>query len=282
MKVAGFFHGIFYKNQIILRANDSKDLLLIKKMFDSKKSREERSKREILLKCEIDAQFQKRSFKQLAAVWALVTAIFQSDSDNNRLPTDDEKYDLYLDLLEEYADKTPSSLNGKLRPVRISESNTMAASRFIDGLLFHLATQCELNYDIQATVRNVLYQWEIWRGKQDDDLNNYRTLEELKASVRYSEASGRAPVEYHHIVSRGAGHKKIDCAWNILALTHEEHMFFHSRGRSAFLEKYPHLRGRVEKAIERAGKLPIEQKNKADFETESLAKMALRGDGFTK
>ena len=38
MKVTAFFHGIFFKNQIILRATDNNDLLMIKKMFDSKKA----------------------------------------------------------------------------------------------------------------------------------------------------------------------------------------------------------------------------------------------------
>lgn len=255
MKVTGFFHGILYKNQIVLRVTDSKDLFLIKKMFDSKKSREERSRREILLKCEIDAQFQKRSFKQLAAVWTLVTVIFESMEE--RKPTEQERYDLYLDLLEEYADKVPSKVSGKLRPVHISESNTMAAARFIDGLLFHLATECELKTDLQAEVRDVLYQWEIWRGKQDTDINSERSIAEMKKRVVYSEASGKSPVEYHHIVSRGADVKAIDCAWNILALTHEEHMFYHEKGWSAFLDRFPHLRGRVEKAIEKAGKLPL-------------------------
>lgn len=274
MKVTGFFHGIFFKNQIVLRATDNNDLLLIKKMFDSKKSREERSKQEILLKCDIDAQFQRRSFKQLATVWKLVTVIFESME--NRKPTESERYDLYLDLLEEYADKVPSKLNGNLRSVRISESNTMAAARFIDGLLFHLSTYCDLKSDLQADVRKVLYEWELWRGKQDEDINDNRTLAELKEKVKYSEASGKSPVEYHHIVSRGAAPQFIDCAWNILALTHDEHMYFHEYGWNAFLDKYPHLRGRVEKAIEKAGKLPFqERETKSRFDAENLAEQAL-------
>ena len=275
MKVTAFFHGIFFKNQIILRATDNNDLLLIKKMFGSKKSREERSKQEILLKCEIDAQFQKRSFKQLSTVWKLVTVIFESMED--RKPTESERYDLYLDLLEEYADKVPSKITGELRSVRISESNTMAAARFIDGLLYHLTTYCELKIDLQADVRKVLYEWELWRGKQNEDINDYRTLNDLKERVKYSEASGKSPVEYHHIVSRGAAPQFIDCAWNILALTHEEHMFFHKYGWNTFLDKYPHLRGRVEKAIEKAGKLPTpECEIKETFDTEELAQMALQ------
>lgn len=256
MKITGFFHGVFINNQIVLRANDSKDLLFIKKLFEGKKDRELRNKREILLKCDIDAAFQRRSFKQLASVWKLVTVIFESME--NRKPTENERYDLYLDLLEEYADKTPNRLRkNKLRPVHISESNTMAAARFIDGLLFHLATQCELKVDLQADVRRVLYEWETWRGQQTSDINDERSIEDMRKTVVYSEASGRTPVEFHHIVSRGSDVNAIDKAWNILALTHDEHMYFHNYGWNAFLKKYPHLRGRVDRAFEKAKHLPV-------------------------
>lgn len=259
MKITGFFHGVLYKNQIVLRAADSKDLQLIYKLFNGKKSREERSKREILLKCDIDAQFQHRSYKQLNSVWKLITVIFESME--GRKPTESERYDLYLDLLEEYADKTPSRFRkNTLRAVHISESNTVAAARFIDGLLYHLATQCELNYDLQADVRKVLYEWEIWRGKQEHDFKDDMTVSEWRERAVYSEASGLCDsVDCHHIVSRGAAPQFANCAWNVLALTREEHEFFHAHGWNAFFEKYPHLRGKVERAFEKAGHLPIPQ-----------------------
>ena len=278
MKITGFFHGILYKNQIVLRAADSKDLQLIQKLFNGKKSREERSKQEILLKCDIDAQFQRRSYKQLNAVWKLITVIFESME--GRKPTENERYDLYLDLLEVYADKKPSRIRkGKVRPVHISESNTVAAARFIDGLLYHLATECELNYDSQADVRKVLYEWEIWRGKQERDFKDDMTVSEWRKRAVYSEASGLGgSVDCHHIVSRGAAPQFTDCAWNVLALTREEHEFFHAHGWNAFLEKYPHLRGKVERAFEKAGHLPIPQWTEAEnVQTENLVELALRG-----
>lgn len=266
-----------FKNQIVLRTTDSQDLQLIHKLFNSKKSREERSKKEILLKCEIDAQFQHRSYKQLASVWKLISVIFESME--HRKPTESERYDLYLDLLEEYADKTPSRIKkDRLRPVHISESNTVAAARFIDGLLYHLATECELNYNLQADVRTVLYEWEIWCGKQEKDFKDDMTVSEWRKRAFYSEASGRGgSVDCHHIVSRGAAPQFVNCAWNVIALTREEHEFFHAFGWNAFLEKYPHLRGRVERAFEKAGHLPIPQMEKASVETNNLAEIALRG-----
>ena len=237
MKITGFFNGILYKGQIVLRPTDRKDQLLIDKLFLSKKQREQRSCAEILLKCDIDAQFQKRSFKQLNAVWKLVEVIFESME--NRKPTESEKYDLYLDLLELYADKVPSKLRkDTVRSVHISESNTVAAARFIDGLLYHLATDCQ----------------------QKTDYMDNLTVDEWRKTAKYSEASGvGGDIDCHHIVSRGAAPQFANCAWNVLALTREEHDFFHRCGWPAFLEKYPHLRGKVERAFEKAGHLPIPQ-----------------------
>lgn len=267
MKIASFFHGVLLDDKIVLKVNDPKDFYNVKKLFKSKSEREVRSQKEILLKCEIDAAFQHRSFKQLNAVWELVTVIFQSDSENHRKPTHEEKYELYLDLLELYADKVPNRFTNQLRSIHISEANTVAGSNFIEGLLFHLVSMCKLPDDLQATVRSVLYEWEIWRGKQDEDINDTRTIEEMREYVIFSEASGRTPVHYHHIVSRGACPAAIDKAWNILALTPDEHNFFHQQCKNydEFLERYPHLRGKIETAQKKAAEL-VQENNKLGIE----------------
>lgn len=168
MKVTAFFHGLLYKNQIILRATDTKDFLLIRKMFESKAKR--------------------------------------------------------------------------------------------------------------ADVRKVLYEWEIWRGRQETDFKDNWTVSEWRKTAVYSEASGvSGDVDCHHIVSRGSAPQFADCAWNVLALTRAEHEFFHAYGWNAFLEKYPHLRGKVERAFDKAGHLAIPQWTSASVETENLAELALRG-----
>lgn len=261
MKVTSFFHGVLVNDKIILKVNDEKDLFNIRKMFKSKTERENRSQKEILLKCEIDAAFQKRSFKQLAAIWVLIEVIFESE--NGRKPLDYEKYDLYLDLLELYADKIPNRYNNALRSIHISEANTLAAAHFIEGLLYHLSTMCQLNMDQESTVRSVLYQWEIWRGTLEFDINDERTPEELKKYVRFSEASGRGgAIHFHHIVSRGACPAAVDKAWNLMALTPDEHNFFHQQCKTwdEFLEVYPHLRGKVENAQKKCALL-VQQNN---------------------
>lgn len=294
MKICSFFHGALLNDKIVLKVTDDKDLYTIKKLFQSKSDRESRTEKEILLECEIDAAFQDRTFKQLRAVWKLVTVIFQSDSENHRLPTEEEKYSLYLDLLELYADKIPNRYTGELRSIHISEANTLAAAHLVDGLLYHIVTMCKLPNDLQATVRSVLYEWEIWRGKQEHDINDDRTIPEMRQYLVYSEASGRTPVHFHHIVSRGACPAAIHKAWNILALTPSEHNFFHQQCKSwnDFLEVYPHLRGRVETAYKKCNEL-MQKRNEigiismADMDnaiedidsTDRLAAMALAAQG---
>ena len=169
MKVTGYFHGILFKdNSIILRPSDSRDLIPIRKVFKSKKDREERSGLEILLRCEIDAPLQKRSIKELNTAWKLISIIFESME--GRRGTDEELYSLYEDLLTEYAEKTPCTLYpNRLRPVRLSEANTVQAATFIDGLIYHLCMLCDLKQDLQADVRMVIYEFEEWRGKQKED-----------------------------------------------------------------------------------------------------------------
>lgn len=294
MKICSFFHGVLVNDKVVLKVTDEKDLITLRKLFKSKSEREKRTEKEILLECEIDAAFQKRTFKQLRAVFKLVTVIFQSDSENHRKPTEEEKYSLYLDLLGLYADKIPNRYTGELRSIHISEANTMAGSHFIDGLMFHLATMCKLPNDLQATVRSVLYEWEIWRGTQEHDVNDDRTISEMREYLVYSEASGRTPVHFHHIVSRGACPAAIEKAWNILALTPDEHNFFHQQCKTwdEFLDVYPHLRGRVEMAYRKCNEL-VQRNNEigiismADMDnaiedidsTDSLAAMALAAQG---
>lgn len=272
MKFSGFFHGLLTdKNKIILVPNDSKDLLIINKLFKSKSERENRSQKEILLKCEIDAAFQKRSFKQLGAIFKLVEIIFYSE--NFRPCTQQEKYELYLDLLELYADKIPNRYTNELRVIHISESNTMAAAHFISGLLFHLQTMCNLTTDLEADVRQVLYAWEIWRGNQEHDFSDDISVKELRERIRFSEASGRQPVEFHHIISRGACPQAIEKAWNLVALTDYEHKEFHDIGINGFLEKYPHLKNRFERAKNKCSEL-INNSNKIT----DLSKIALESE----
>lgn len=275
MKIISHFHGVYQNNFIVLKLVDENDRYIVEKLFRNKKEREGRTKQEVLLRCEINAPYQHRTFKQNNAVWILISIIFQSMESRNG--THEELYDLYCDLLEEYADKKPSRINGRLRPVHLSEMNTEQAGRFIDSLLFHLASLCELSIDLQSDVRKFIYEWEEWKHKEENEFEEFSSVEEMRQKVVYSEASGKGGVlHFHHIVTRGACPAAVDKTWNLMALTPDEHNFYHQQCKTwdEFLEVYPHLRGKVERAQRKCAEL-AQQNNSIG----NLAAMALAAQG---
>lgn len=275
MKIISHFHGVYQNNFIVLKLVDENDRYIVEKLFRNKKEREVRTKQEVLLRCEINAPYQHRTFKQNNAVWILISIIFQSMEGRNG--THEELYDLYCDLLEEYADKKPSRLNGKLRSIHISGMNTEQAGRFIDSLLFHLATLCDLSIDLQTSVRKFIYEWEEWKHKEENEFEEFYSVAEMREKVVYSEASGKGgPLHFHHIVTRGACPAAIDKTWNLMALTPDEHNFYHQQCKTwdEFLEVYPHLRGKVERAQKKCAEL-VQQNNSIG----NFAAMALAAQG---
>jgi hypothetical protein len=257
-------HAMFHKQgYIVLKETNRRDLDLILLLFKKKTEWEERNNKEFYLQARLELRYQKRTRKQNNSVWILIEAIFESME--NRKPTKEEGYDLYLDLLDVYAEKVPNRFNNALRPVHISESNSLEGAKFIDGLLYHLATECNLTLGIQATVQEVLQDWEEWRGSLEVDPMDYQgdelmPLDEWRRRHPYSEASGRGgTIVRAHIVSRGADHPDIEKSWNWIALLWDEHQQQHDIGWDKFLQIYPHLRGRVERARKLAGKQELKR-----------------------
>jgi hypothetical protein len=275
------------RGYIILKDTCKADYNLVLSLFKKKAEWEKRNEKEYFLNVRFGLHYQIRTYKQNAAVWELVTAIFQSQSEEGRKPTEEEKYGLYLDLLEVYADKVPNKLTGGLRPVHISESNSIEGARLIDGLLYHLATECDLEYGTQVTVQSVLQEWEEWRGSLEVDPIDYKDIDctdlmpesEWRKKHPYSEASGKGgSIDRSHIVSRGADVPDIEKAWNWVALLHDEHMEQHRIGWDQFLQIYPHLRGRVDRARKLAGKQELGSKRSRigiEYKRENLAMEAL-------
>jgi hypothetical protein len=270
---------------ILLKATCKKDNDLVLQFFRTKTEREQRNQKEFFVQAVLDIPHQKRTFRQNAAVWKLVTVLFESME--GRLPDEEEKYELYLDLLDAYADKVPNRITGGLRPIHISEANSLEGSKFIDGLLSHLAVECSLSYEAQTTVQEVLQAWENWRGGLEQDYTDYTDREQTKMLTEgewrkkhvYSEASGRGgSIVRAHIVSRGSDAPDIEMSWNWMALLPEEHEQQHRLDWDKFLDIYPHLRGRVERARKLAGKLEVDFKGKQKaiaYNPESLAIQAL-------
>jgi hypothetical protein len=179
MKVRMPVHATLLKRQkgdyVVLKTTCKKDNELLLRFFHTKTEREKRNQKEFFVQALLDLPHQKRTFKQNSSVWKLITIIYESME--GRLPTEEEKYGLYLDLLELYADKIPNRINGTLRPVHISESNSAEGARFIDALLWHLASMCNLDYNAQTEVIDILYEWEAWRVALELDPADYSDLD---------------------------------------------------------------------------------------------------------
>jgi len=254
MKIKLVVHATQNKDYVVLKELNATGRELINKLFKKKREMEEKNKHEYFLHIVLDLRYQARTFKQNNSVWVLVTAIFESME--GRLPDEGEKYCLYLDLLEEYADKVPSRFGG-LRPVHISEANSVEGARFIDGLIFHLSKHCDFNTYDYVSVADAIERFQEWRGGLEIDPLDYADIEctrlltenEWREKNTLSAASGRGgDIVLHHIVTRGSNKAAEDKAWNWLALLDSEHKEIHSRGDDYFLSAYPHLKGRFEKA----------------------------------
>lgn len=261
-KMTGWFHAVLYKdNTILLRPSDSRDYVPIRKIFKSKKEREERRQQEILVNVSLDIPYQKRTIKEINTAWKLIDIIFQSI--HQRKGTDEENYALYEDLLTEYAMKVPCVLYpDRLRPVRLSEANTVAAATFIDGLLFHISQITGLHQDLEADVRSVIYEWEEWRGNHSPDFTSNMTESEWRKRATYSEASGIGgkDIDLHHMLTKGAHEELRNDPENWIALNRSEHTYFHDHGEKAFLQKFPHLEGRFKRAHEKLKEVKNENK----------------------
>lgn len=204
-----------------------------------------------------------KTYDQLKAAWALIDLIFQSM--NFRRPTSAERQQMYHDLLEEFAPRRPSLLHkGEDEPITFSEMTKQQLSSFIQSLINFLAESCDLDFKDQMIVRDIFLEWQNYKSSLDKDPDDYDENGELLDMATWRErhtvsfASGiGGNLDMAHIVSRGADVVHKGCCWNVMMLTHEEHMMQHAKGWNEFLEIYPHLRGRVERARHIAGKLAL-------------------------
>ena len=252
MKISGYFHVRDFYNAamrtpvLYLHAADKKVARLLEKLILAKCTQEEKTGEEVLLECSLELPSPKRTVKQNSTAFKIISLIFESQE--GRKPTEGEKKALYYDLLETHADKKPTRGGVRLRPVHLSEASAEQAARFIDGLLFELCSCCDLPHDLQADAKQIIYEWEAWRGQQDRDFTASMTEKEWRARAVYSEASGLGgDIELHHILPKGSHPQFADDPENWMALTHWEHREFHDLGRERFLQKYPHLAGRFER-----------------------------------
>lgn len=212
----------------------------------------------------------KKTFDQIKTAWALIDILFQSIW--FKPPTKPQREQFYKEILNDYAQtgsiaKVPSLLHkGEEVALGMSEMDRQQLSRFIQYLISLLADSCDLDQTEQVSVVEIFKEWQEYKSSLEidpedcDDEGNFLSLDKWRCNHTVSFASGvGGDLDLAHIVSRGADEIHRDCCWNVMMLTHEEHMMQHKTGWNNFLEIYPHLRGRVERARRLAGKLALRE-----------------------
>lgn len=219
-----------------------------------------------------------KTYDQCKTVFALIALIFEVTEGYK--PTQTETRHLYEDFLDLYADRRPSILNPqKTVPIPLSEMDAGQAAKFINALINHIVEFCDLDKTQQITVQELFEQILIHRTEEaldavdKDEYGQWLSIEEFKQKNPYSFATGKVcDLDVAHIIARGANPGIEDCCWNVMILTREEHQWSHTVTEEKFLQAYPHLTPR----FERAKKLAAEYDSALTKTTaQSLAEQAL-------
>jgi len=163
-------------------------------------------------------------------------------------------------IVEKYSVEVLNPITKKNQPMRTSDPrmNTKIMSRIIEGALAELAEQ-----DIPKEVMDVIgddmlklwRRWYEWRYTQKEDpIEEPVSWEEYKVRHPVCEFCGRGPLpgdplERAHIISAGADQTVYEEPWNWLHIHHSHHMSQHGRGWSEVRAQFPHIVGKLDRAI---------------------------------
>jgi hypothetical protein len=206
-----------------------------------------------------------KTYDQVKAVWALIYILYESIYGGK--PNTEQAASMYSALIEDYAPREPNPLReGKDMPVTLSRMSKSQASVFIQSIINEICLHHKLSDDAQADLQELFAEFQEHKGTFTDDPVDFGengemlSIDEWVKRNPVSMASGRTEnLEIAHILTRGAYPQFADCTWNMMRLTHEEHIgIMHNQINKngeitkdewgLFLQIYPHLRKRVERA----------------------------------
>ncbi len=256
-----------------ITTNTENDYQAAKSFLNYIDGRNKRDNTDICPEVRFYQEAKERTYEQIKTVFKLLEAILITQL--GRKPIKSEKDEAYKDLLEMYADRRPCLFDeNKLVPVGLSNSDVYQGSRLIMGAIDILVNMCNTHPDnnyfittnVEADVRHYINEWYIWRGGLKKDPVDYIDYEKGKLITErewekrhpvceacHLSGTDFDPLEKAHIVSVGSS--GIEEPWDWLRLHISHHRFLqHQKGWVEFLNKYPHLIGRVARAKELAGK----------------------------
>lgn len=230
-----------------------------------------------------------KTYDQVKTVWALIYILYESM--NNGKPNTEQAAQLYAALINDYAPREPNPLHkGEDMPVTLSRMSKQQAAVFIQSIINELSLHHTLSPDAQVDLQELFASFQEYKGNFDNDPVDYAANGELLSLPEWLErnpvsmASGRREnLEVAHILTKGAYPQFEKCVWNMIRLTHDEHIgIMHNQishnGEitkdewDLFLQIYPHLRKRIERARKLAYK--IDQQSNSTI-VSNLASQAL-------
>lgn len=218
--------------------------------------------------------YATKSYSQVKTAWAIIKML--AIARLGRKPTEQELNQVYEECLDLFADKELIKgifSDDKYEPISMSKMSKSQLARFIQSMMqfLHETTNgLMISPDDMIEIDDLFKEWKNYLSLLDvdptdlDENGEYLSLDDYRKIHTVSYASGRAcgedgsPLEMAHIVSKGSDPAFENCCWNVMMLTHEEHQGImhgheiHEGGWNALIARFPHIRGRVERAYNMA------------------------------
>lgn len=201
-----------------------------------------------------------KTYQQLKALFALVVIAWELDHNGSR-PTEIEKGLQYNSFIQEYADRQPSLVNpSESVPITASMMSEGQMSRFIQSICNNVMEKMGQAPDsfIVVECKEVFEEFTSYKNNLDqdptdvDEEGNYLTVEEWEKRHPASMADGTTEaIETAHIMGKGTRPEFRYCVWNLMRLTHEQHIEIQhgKEGWEGLFSRFPFLRGRYDRAM---------------------------------
>lgn len=251
------------ERMIAIQLDDVEDQLeRARKFYKRKLANEKRYKKEYKVYVSLGIYYMPRTLGQNAFLKGLERVMSMEQYGH------EDGWEAYHEgLIDAYSvDETePNPITGRIKRMRSHLLNTVQFNRLIEGAFIELHKMGLDEYASADRIKHYWIEWYNWRGAQEVDplSETYRDIDEYRSRVVWCEASGVALYQTNeegkevytghmaHIVSRGAGGS--DEVWNRMHLSGYCHIELqHANGWDKLLERYPHIKWRVEQARDRA------------------------------
>ncbi len=213
---------------------------------------------------------KRRTTSQHTTLRGIERFIFYAE--NGYEPTADDMYWIHEGLLEKYSTWVTNPRSGVSLPKRTSDPSmtTTEMAKIVEGALNELASKDipkEVLDSIGHKMKTLWENWYIWRYNQNKDplfeVENGMSWEKYRELHPVCELCGLKgvpdnPIERMHIISAGADKAIYEMPWNWIASHRSHHQLQHNEGWDIISRTYPHIKGKLKRALILRGKISDE------------------------